>query len=432
LAFYDALTKLPNRSLLLDRLQHALASSSRNLRSGALLLIDLDNFKTINDTLGHDIGDLLLQQVAQRLVTCIRGGDSVARPGGDEFMVILEELPENPKEAATQAKIVGETILAALNEPYQLANHLHVSTPSIGITLFGSQKVEVDELIKQAELAMYQSKAAGRNTLRFFDPQMQATVNLRASLESRLRDALSQNQLILHYQPQVDGKGQITGSEALVRWLDPKRGMVAPNEFIPVAEECGLILPLGQWVLDSACSALAKWAKDPAMAQLTVAVNVSTRQFRLSTFFDEVLATLKRTGANPQRLKLEMTESMLVEDIEMVIAKMTALRGYGVTFSLDDFGTGYSSLAYLKRLPLDQLKIDQGFVRDILIDSNDAAIAKTVIALAGSMGLAVIAEGVETEEQRDFLANAGCLAYQGYLFSKPLPLNEFEALVKGV
>jgi EAL domain-containing protein (putative c-di-GMP-specific phosphodiesterase class I) len=347
-------------------------------------------------------------------------------------MVILEELPENPKEAATQAKIVGETILAALNEPYQLANHLHVSTPSIGITLFGSQKVEVDELIKQAELAMYQSKAAGRNTLRFFDPQMQATVNLRASLESRLRDALSQNQLILHYQPQVDGKGQITGSEALVRWLDPKRGMVAPNEFIPVAEECGLILPLGQWVLDSACSALAKWAKDPAMAQLTVAVNVSTRQFRLSTFFDEVLATLKRTGANPQRLKLEMTESMLVEDIEMVIAKMTALRGYGVTFSLDDFGTGYSSLAYLKRLPLDQLKIDQGFVRDILIDSNDAAIAKTVIALAGSMGLAVIAEGVETEEQRDFLANAGCLAYQGYLFSKPLPLNEFEALVKGV
>jgi EAL domain-containing protein (putative c-di-GMP-specific phosphodiesterase class I) len=279
---------------------------------------------------------------------------------------------------------------------------------------------------------MYQAKAAGRNMLRFFDPQMQAAVSMRASLESRLREALSQNQLILNYQPQVDAKGQITGSEALVRWLDPKRGMVGPSEFIPVAEECGLILPLGQWVLDSACNALKRWESMPAMAHLTVAVNVSARQFQQSTFIDDVLATLKHTGANPQQLKLELTESMLLEDVAKVIAKMTALRGYGVTFSLDDFGTGYSSLAYLKRLPLDQLKIDQGFVRDILIDSNDAAIAKTVIALAASMGLGVITEGVETEGQRHFLASEGCLAYQGYLFSKPLPLDKFEAFVKKI
>jgi diguanylate cyclase (GGDEF)-like protein/PAS domain S-box-containing protein len=429
LAFYDALTKLPNRRLLLDRLQHALASSGRNQRNVALLLIDLDNFKTINDTLGHDIGDLLLLQVAQRLMHCIREGDTLARPGGDEFLMILEDLNENPQEAAAQAKGVGEKILAALNQPYLLANHLHLSTPSIGVTLYGNQKIAVDELLMQAELAMYQSKAAGRNTLRFFDLDMQAAVTTRAVLEADMRDAIPKEQFVLYYQAQVAGVGQLTGVEALIRWQHPERGMVSPAEFIPLAEDTGLILPIGNWVLETACTHLAIWANQPAFAHLKVAVNVSARQFHQKDFVEQVLETLKRTGANPERLKLELTESMLVDDVEAIIFKMTALKAKGVRFSLDDFGTGYSSLAYLKRLPLDQLKIDQGFVHDVLVDPNDAAIAKMVIALAESMNLEVIAEGVETVGQRDALAEMGCYNYQGYLFSRPLPLKEFEAFV---
>jgi EAL domain-containing protein (putative c-di-GMP-specific phosphodiesterase class I) len=286
--------------------------------------------------------------------------------------------------------------------------------------------------LKQAELAMYQAKASGRNTLRFFDPQMQAVVSARALLEASLRQAIGQNQFVLYYQAQVNAERQITGMEALVRWLDPRRGMVSPAEFIPLAEETGLILPLGNWVMETACLQLSQWAGQASMSHLTVAVNVSAREFRQSDFVDRVLAALERTGANPKRLKLELTESMLVDDIEGVIGKMSALKGRGVGFSLDDFGTGYSSLAYLKRLPLDQLKIDQSFVRDILLDANDAAIAKMVIALAKSMGLAVIAEGVETEAQCAFLADLGCHAYQGYLFSKPLPLLEFEAFSQRV
>ena len=429
LAFYDALTKLPNRRLLLDRLQHALASSSRTQRNGALLLIDLDNFKTINDTLGHDIGDLLLQQVTQRLISCIREGDTVARPGGDEFLMILEDLNENPQDAAAQAKMVGEKILAALNQPYQLANYSHVSTPSIGVTLFGNQKVAVDELLTQAELAMYQSKAAGRNTLRFFDPKMQAVVTTRAMLEADMREAILKEQFVLYYQAQVTGAGQLTGAEVLLRWKHPGRGMVSPAEFIPMAEDTGLILPIGHWVLETACTQLAIWANQPAFAYLKVAVNVSARQLHQNDFVEQVLETIQRTGAKPERLKLELTESMLVDDVEAIIGKMTALKTNGVGFSLDDFGTGFSSLAYLKRLPLDQLKIDQGFVQDILVDPNDAAIAKMVVALAESMNLAVIAEGVETVGQRDLLAEMGCHNYQGYLFSRPLPLEEFEAFV---
>jgi diguanylate cyclase (GGDEF)-like protein/PAS domain S-box-containing protein len=432
LAFYDALTNLPNRRLLIDRLQQALISTCRNQRVGALLLIDLDNFKTINDTLGHDMGDLLLQQVTQRLVSCIREGDTVARPGGDEFLIILEDLNENPQDAAAQAKMVGEKILAALNQPYQLANYSHLSTPSIGVTLFGKQKVTVDELLTQAELAMYQSKAAGRNTLRFFDPEMQAEVTTRSLLEADMREAILQGQFVLHYQAQVTGVGQLTGAEALIRWQHPEHGMVSPDEFIPLAEETGLILPIGQWVLETACSQLAIWAKQPALAHLKLAVNVSARQFHQKDFVEQVLETLHRTGAKPERLKLELTESMLVKDVEAIIVKMTVLKVKGVGFSLDDFGTGYSSLAYLKRLPLDQLKIDQGFVRDVLVDPNDAAIANMVIALAKSMNLAVIAEGVETEGQRGFLAEMGCHNYQGYLFSRPLPLEEFEAFANRV
>ncbi|MGB4342083.1 MAG: EAL domain-containing protein [Moraxellaceae bacterium] len=431
LAFSDPLTGLPNRRLLIDRLKHALAATTRHQRQGALLLIDLDDFKTLNDTLGHDQGDLLLQQVASRLLACVRQSDTVARLGGDEFIILLEDLSQDDQEVATQAKAFGEKVLAALNQPYQLDGSSHHSTASIGITLFdGSHLENTEEPLKQAELAMYQAKAAGRNTLRFFDPQMQAVVSARAVLETGLREAMVQHQFLVYYQAQVNGEHQITGVEALVRWHDPRRGMVSPAEFIPLAEETGLILPLGQWVLDTACTQLARWASQATMAHLTVAVNVSARQFHQIDFVDLVLDTLKRTGANPRQLKLELTESMLASDIEGVIAKMSALKRRGVGFSLDDFGTGYSSLAYLKRLPLDQLKIDQSFVRDILLDPNDAAIAKMVIALADSMGLAAIAEGVETQAQRDFLASLGCRAYQGYLFSRPLPLDEFEAFAK--
>ncbi|WP_370654649.1 EAL domain-containing protein [Rhodoferax sp.] len=427
LAFYDHLTSLPNRRLLLDRLQHALAASVRSGHRGAVLLIDLDNFKTLNDTLGHDKGDLLLQQVAQRLTTCVREGDTVARLGGDEFVVLLEALGENPDEAATQTETVGEKILATLNQPYQLAGYENRSTPSIGVALFGGHQTSVDDLLKQADLAMYQSKTAGRNTLRFFDPAMQAMVTDRAALEVDLREAVRQQQFILHYQPQVIGDGRLTGAEALLRWQHPRRGLVSPAEFIPLAEETGLILPLGLWVLETACTQLATWANQPKTAHLSLAVNVSANQLHQADFVDQVLAVLGRTGANPKRLKLELTESLLVSDVENTIAKMSALKAHGVGFSLDDFGTGYSSLSYLKRLPLDQLKIDQGFVRDILIDPNDAAIAKMVIALADSLALTVIAEGVEIEAQRGFLAQLGCHAYQGYLFSRPLPVQEFEA-----
>ena len=431
LAYYDPLTQLPNRRLLTDRLQQALASGMRNKRQGALLLVDLDNFKTINETLSHEMGDLLLQQVALRLKSCVREGDTVARPVSDEFVVLLEDLSQNVQESATEAKTVGEKILSMLNQPYQLGATVQHSTPSIGITLFGGDQHEnTEEPLKRAELAMYQAKAAGRNTVRFYESQMQAVVTARAALEAGLREAVLKGQFLLYYQAQVNGARQITGVEALVRWQDPRRGMVSPAEFIPLAEDTGLILPLGRWVLETACVQLARWADQPAMAHLTVAVNVSARQFHQSDFVEQVLATLARTGAQANRLKLELTESLLITHIEDVIAKMNALKGQGVGFSLDDLGTGYSSLSYLKRLPLDQLKIDQGFVRDLLIDANDAAIAKMVVALAESLGLAVIAEGVETEAQRDFLGGLGCHAYQGYLFSRPLPLVEFEVFAK--
>ncbi|MDO8788100.1 MAG: EAL domain-containing protein [Sulfuritalea sp.] len=419
LAFSDSLTGLPNRRLLLDRLHQALAASARNKRRGALLFIDLDNFKTLNDTLGHDKGDLLLIQVAERLADCIREGDTVARLGGDEFVVMLEDLSENPEDAASQAETVGEKILAALNYSYPLAGYECRSTPSIGVTLFSAHQNSIDELLKQADLAMYQAKAGGRNTLRFFDPEMQAVVTARARLETELREAVLKNQLLLYYQAQVDCAGRLTGAEALVRWQHPRRGLVSPGDFIPLAEETGLILPLGQWVLETACTQLAAWAARADTAILTMAVNVSARQFHHVDFVAQLRAVLDGTGANPERLKLELTESVLLNDLEDTIAKMVALKARGISFSLDDFGTGYSSLSYLKRLPLNQLKVDQSFVRDLLTGANDASIARTIIAMAQSLGLAVIAEGVETEAQRDVLASQGCQAYQGYLFGHP-------------
>ncbi|WP_295412788.1 EAL domain-containing protein, partial [uncultured Thiodictyon sp.] len=388
---------------------------------GALMFVDLDNFKVLNDTLGHSVGDLLLQQVAGRLLDCVRESDTVARLGGDEFVVMLEGLSERTEAAAAKAQGIGVKLLAALNEPYELAGYRCHSTASLGIALIADRHTPVEDLLKQADLAMYQAKAAGRNTLRFFNPDMQAALEARSALETQLRDGLRDGQFLLYYQAQVDGAGDLTGAEALVRWQHPQRGLVAPGEFIPLAEETGLILPLGRWVLESACAQLAAWAHQPPRAHLTLAVNVSARQFRDPGFVDQVRAALAASGADPHRLKLELTESLLLEDVTDTIAKMTALKSLGLGFSLDDFGTGYSSLSYLKRLPLDQLKIDQSFVRDALDNPNDAAIIRAILALAPNLNLTVIAEGVETPAQRAFLIASGCRAFQGYLFGRPGP-----------
>lgn len=426
LAFYDPLTRLPNRRLLFDRLQQALSNSRRIEGHGALLFIDLDNFKTLNDTSGHAKGDLLLQVTAERLVTCLREGDTVARLGGDEFVVMLENLSAEKNEAAAQAEMIGEKILSSLQDAYQLESHEHHATASIGVTLFDAKSISIEELLKQADLAMYQAKAAGRGVLRFFDPQMQAAIASRVNMEKELRKAVREKQFVLHYQAQVDGDGLVTGAEALVRWQHPERGLVFPDEFILLAEETNLILPLGTWVLETACRQLVIWGNTQNSANLTLAVNVSVQQLRQRDFVAQVESILERTGVDPRRLKLELTESHLMTEIEDTISKMNALQAKGIKFALDDFGTGYSSLSYLKRLPLEKLKIDRSFVMDVLTDPNDAAIAKTIIALAQSLGLAVIAEGVETEGQRDFLAAVGCHAYQGYLFSRPLSLERFE------
>jgi diguanylate cyclase (GGDEF)-like protein len=428
LAFFDPLTGLPNRRLLLNRLQHTLLSGTRNSRKRALLFIDLDNFKSLNDTLGHQIGDLLLQEVARRITTCVREADTAARLGGDEFVIMLEDLSEIPGEAAAQAKTMSGKILAAISQPYALSGHVCRSTASIGITLFGGQRDASDKVLQQADIAMYQAKAAGRNTMSFFAPSLQAAVNARAEMEGDLRQAILENQFLLYYQPQVES-GRLTGAEALIRWKHPRNGILAPGKFIPLAEETGLILPLGNWVLESACAQIAAWADRKETANITVSLNISAVQLRQPDFVENVLRTLGTSGANPHRLKLELTESILLDDVEGIIAKMTKLKSHGLTFSLDDFGTGYSSLSYLKRLPLDQLKIDRAFVQDLLVDASSGAIAQAIISLSQVMGLSVIAEGVETEEQREFLVDLGCHSYQGFLFSRPLPIEEFQLLL---
>ena len=430
LAFFDPLTHLPNRRLLLDRIEQALAASLRHQHQGALLYIDLDHFKDLNDTLGHDIGDLLLRQVAGRLCACVRDEDTVARLGGDEFVVMLTALDDNAADAASQAEMIADKLLASFAQPFDLAGTTHRCTASIGVTLFTDCQSTIEDLLKRADLSMYQAKAGGRNTLRFFDPAMQTAVNQRVALEADLCEAIDHHQLELYYQAQMSADDRLSGAEVLLRWHHPRRGLVLPGEFIALAEQTGLILALGRWVLRTTCEQLARWSGQPDMARFTLAVNVSARQFHQRDFVAQVLAALDDSGADPQRLKIELTESLLVDNIEDVITKMTALKSHGVGFSLDDFGTGYSSLSYLKRLPLDQLKIDQGFVRDVLIDPNDAAIAKMIVALADSLGLEAIAEGVETAAQRDFLAMHGCHSYQGYFFSRPLPLADFEAYAR--
>jgi diguanylate cyclase (GGDEF)-like protein/PAS domain S-box-containing protein len=426
LAYYDALTGLPNRRMLLEKLHQPLAEGAPSGRLRALLLINLDNFKTLNDTLGHQKGDFLLQEVARRISACVHGSDMVSRLGGDEFVVMLEDLSEVAGEAANQAKAVGERILATLGQPYLIGDHEYLSAASIGVTIFGERQKITDDFLQQTDIALHQAKTAGRNVMRFFSPALQATVNARATMEDDLRQAIKKKQFELYYQPQVE-LGRLTGVEALIRWRHPSRGLVPPDEFIPMAEETGLILPLGEWILKAACTQIAAWANREQQSHFAVAVNISALQFRQPEFVEQVLAALSRAGSNPKTLKLELTESILVENFDDVIAKMNELKSHGLSFSLDDFGTGYSSLSYLKRLPLDQLKIDRAFVRDMLVDTTSGVIAQTIIAMGRAMGLSVIAEGVETEEQRGFLTGLGCYSFQGYLFSHPLPLKEFQA-----
>ena len=431
LAFFDALTGLPNRRLLLDRLQQALAASARSGRHGAIMFIDLDNFKTLNDTQGHDCGDLLLVEIAQRLRSCVREGDTVARLGGDEFVVMLEDLANQVEQAALQAEEVGEKIRMDINRPCTVKDCESHSTASIGVSLFVGRENTAEALLKYADIAMYQAKGAGRNAVRFFDPEMQAVLEARTAMESDLRRALAGRQISIHYQAQIDADGRVSGAEALVRWTHPQRGMVPPDQFIPLAEESTLILDIGHWVLDAACRQLALWAGDERKRNLTLAVNVSARQFKLADFVGRVTAVLNEHRIDPSRLKLELTESVVLEDLDDIVAKMHALKALGVGLSMDDFGTGYSSLSCLKQLPLDQIKIDRSFVRDIAIDRSDAVMVQTIIDMAHNFRLNVIAEGVETGAQLDFLRRHGCMAYQGYLFSKPVPLGEFEALLGG-
>lgn len=428
LAFYDALTRLPNRRLLTDRLQQVMAGSARTGLNAAVLFVDLDNFKTLNDSRGHEVGDLLLVELAQRLRACVREQDTVARLGGDEFVLVLQNLSPDAAEAAAQVRTLGELILTQVRLTYRLAGQEHHFTASIGATLLRHQ-ASVDEVLKQADLAMYRAKDAGRNTLRFFDPDMQAAVNQRALLETELHEGLRHGQFLLLYQPQVDADGRVTGAEVLLRWQHPDKGLVSPALFVPLAEDTGLILPLGYWALETALRQQARWRADPHLAHLTLAINVSARQFHQEDFVAQVLDLIGSTGADPAHIKLELTESLLLQDVDGVIATMRALKAHGLGFSLDDFGTGYSSLSYLKRLPLDQIKIDQGFVHDVMLDPKDAAIAHTIIALANMLGLGVIAEGVETQEHHRFLLEHGCRAFQGYLFGRPEPLEAFEQRV---
>lgn len=432
LAFFDQLTDLPNRTLLADRLRQGMSASQRTQTHGAVLFLDLDHFKTLNDTLGHDQGDILLRQVADILTANVQHGDTVARLGGDEFVILLLDLPADAISAASETEATCRKLLSALKQNYRIGSTEFHSSASIGATLFMGEKTPIEDLLKQADLAMYKSKEAGRNAFTFFDPAMEANVLARTQTEADLRRAIYEQQFVLHYQPILAGNSrQITGAEVLIRWLHPQLGMVFPNDFIQHAEESGLILPIGHWVLLTACQQLAGWAKRPAYEQLTIAVNVSVQQFRQNNFVEQVIAILEDTGANPRRLKLELTESLFVDDIEDIIGKMSALKSIGVGFSLDDFGTGYSSLSYLSRLPLDQLKIDRSFVMDIESSENNISICAATISLAHSLGLKVIAEGVETEAQKYFLTTVHrCDFLQGYLLGKPQSLESFEQLLE--
>lgn len=433
LAFYDALTQLPNRRLMLDRLAQVLAACGRYQRQSALLVMDLDNFKMVNDSMGHAAGDQLLLEAATRLRSALRECDTVARLGGDEFVVILPDL-EGSLPARQAAEAVAQKLLDRVNEPYVLAldeagsTRVHQCSASMGVVLFDDASLSVDELLKRADAALYHVKSGGRNALSFFDANMQQVIARQTQLEQDLRRALEEGQLELYYQPQVDMQGRMQGAEALIRWRHPERGLVSPDDFIPLAEQSGLILPIGLWVLESACQQLARWASDPQLSGLSLSVNVSSCQFSHPDFVEQVLALVDKHEVCAQRLKLELTESLVLDNAEEVVSRMHALKAYSIGLSLDDFGTGYSSLSYLKHLPLDQLKIDRSFVSDLLTDPTDLVIVRAMLALGRSLEICVIAEGVETVDQRNLLASSGCLSYQGYLFSPPLPLAQFEQL----
>ncbi|MFY0989749.1 putative bifunctional diguanylate cyclase/phosphodiesterase [Halomonas sp. C05BenzN] len=423
---YDPLTRLPNRHMIQDRLEQVLIQSRRGNQKGAVLFIGLDNFKRVNDLHGHEEGDALLRRIAARLGASAPVGSTVGRFGGDEYVVILTKLSRRAGKAASKADRVGEQILELLRHPDTPSGTEHPVTGSIGITLFDGRGDSVGDVLKRAEFAMDQAKAAGRNVQRHFDPEMQAIVSARSELEIEVRQGLQGQEFLPYFQPQVDAAGRLTGAEVLARWQHPRRGLVPPGDFIPVAEKSGLILPLGRCMLEAACARLADWAGRPDTAGLSLAVNISAREFHHHGFVGQVLEVLEASGADPCRLKLELTESLLLGDVDQTIDRMTALKDEGVSFSLDDFGTGYSSLYYLKRLPLDQLKIDQQFVQDMLTEHQDAVIVRTIVGLAKSLDLEVIAEGVDTHAIRDCLAGQGCVAYQGNLFSRPLPIEEFE------
>ncbi|MDI1362476.1 EAL domain-containing protein [Methylotenera sp.] len=430
LAFYDSLTGLPNRRLLIDRLKHTLAASARSKMYGAVLFLDLDNFKTLNDTLGHDVGDLLLQQVANRLTATSREEDTIARIGGDEFVVILENLSDKPIEAAEHAKVICDKYLSILNESYTLSKYECLSSPSIGVTLFNDHQSGIEELLKQADIAMYQAKKAGRNAIRFFDPKMQDAINHLVNLDRELRVAIERQQFQLYFQVQVDIAGQPLGAEVLIRWIHPIHGTVFPPAFIPLAEDNGLIFTIGKWVLDKACAQLKAWELEASTRNLKLSINVSAKQFYQADFIKQVKMAIENHAINPAMLKLELTESMLLDNIEDTIKTMNVLKEIGIQFSLDDFGTGYSSLQYLKQLPLTQLKIDKSFVHDIAVDNSDQAIVRTTIVMAQTLNLEVIAEGVETSEQLNVLINSGCTCFQGFLFGQPMPIEQFEAQIK--
>tara|TARA_R110002074_G_scaffold152936_1_gene307506 strand:- start:75022 stop:76710 length:1689 start_codon:yes stop_codon:yes gene_type:complete len=428
LATSDSLTGLVNRHVLAERLAHTLKAMKRNNKFGALLFIDLDHFKHINDTLGHNVGDALLKQVASRLPLCVRESDTVSRFGGDEFTILIEELSVDKLIAATQVESIAKKILAALNKPYLLNGREHYNTPSIGASLYSADN-NPDDILQRADIAMYQAKESGRNTVRFFDPTMQKAIDARINIERGLQEALINNEFELHYQLQIDSAMKPHGAEALLRWHQPQNGYIPPLEFITIAEECGLILPIGQWVLESACKQLSVWQANPSTQHLVIAVNISASQFNEDSFINDLFNAIKQHDINPHLLKLELTEGMLLENIDVIIIKMGQLKNIGVSFSLDDFGTGYSSLQYLQKLPLDQLKIDQSFVKDLETNNQDRSIVQTIIAMAKSLQIEVIAEGVETDAQQKMLIDYGCKNFQGYLFARPMPINDFEALL---
>lgn len=429
LAFYDPLTQLPNRRLMMDRLHLAMGQSARSESFSALMFIDLDHFKVLNDTKGHQYGDKMLVEVARRLRDCVRETDEVSRFGGDEFLVLLEGLSSEQDDAVARAGRIAEKIRETLAQPYHIEDEVHQSSPSIGVVLFWGDDVSSEELLKQADLAMYQAKESGRNKVSFFEASMQAMLESRTLMENALRQALPNGELELFYQLQTNQAQELLGAEVLLRWRSAALGMVSPAQFIPLAEQTKLILPIGHWVLETACKQLKSWEAHPVLRQMHLAVNISPVQFHQPDFVRQVRSILAETGADPRRLELELTENLVLEDVAEATSKMAALKAIGVRFSMDDFGTGYSSLQYIKRLPIDMLKIDQSFVRDILTDPGDAMMVLTIADLARNFGFDVIAEGVETREQLPFLIARGCSTFQGYLFSKPIPVADFETLV---